>query len=225
MSIICFHDEFNCRKENRSIVMETFDWRLPKFNTMKETTKRLSSSTFSWLFYKWKKFLVSRARAWHPSSLPTIHSSASKRGKRKLRKRATTHVRIELQSDREQICRKQRWHDMELYRRLSTWGEGLLGFLGNKGTLAKYRREQGNMSAFLGNSGTKLYKLKDENIASNFIKRGTNKKNVWEHGNIEQFWKGTRTLPPPGDPQKHLHFSERVIVSGVTELKSYKYGK
>ena len=36
--------------------------------------------------------------------------------------------------------------------------------LGNKGTLAKYQREQGNMSLFLGKRGTKLYKLEDENI-------------------------------------------------------------
>ena len=73
--------------------------------------------------------------------------------------------------------------------------EGLPGVLGNKGTLAKYRREQGNVSVFLGNRGTKLYKLEDENIASKRIKSGTNKENVWEHGNIGQFWKGTREPP------------------------------
>ena len=27
------------------------------------------------------------------------------------------------------------------------------------------------------------------------MKMGTNKENVWEHGNLGQFWKGTRTLP------------------------------
>ena len=32
---------------------------------------------------------------------------------------------------------------------------------------------------------------------SKFIKRGTNKENVWEHGNIEQLWKGTREQGPP----------------------------
>ena len=53
------------------------------------------------------------------------------------------------------------------------------------------------MSLFLGNRGTKLYKLEDENIASKFIKRGTNKENVWEHGNIGQFWKGNREQGPP----------------------------
>ena len=74
--------------------------------------------------------------------------------------------------------------------------EGLPGVLGNKRTLAKYRREQGNMSLFLGNRGTKLYKLEDENIASKLIKRGTNKENVWEHGKIGQFWKGTREQGP-----------------------------
>ena len=41
--------------------------------------------------------------------------------------------------------------------------EGLPGVWGNKGTLAKDQREQGNMSLFLGNRGTKRYKL-TENI-------------------------------------------------------------
>ena len=43
-------------------------------------------------------------------------------------------------------------------------GEGLPGVFGNKGTLAKYRREQGNISQFLGtgeqnskNYGTKTF--------------------------------------------------------------------
>ena len=67
--------------------------------------------------------------------------------------------------------------------------EDLPGVLGNKGTLAKYRGEQGNMNLFLGNRGTKLYKLGDENKVSKFIKGGTNKENVWEDGNIGQFWK------------------------------------
>ena len=35
---------------------------------------------------------------------------------------------------------------------------------------------------------------------ANLFKRGTNKENVWEHGNIGQFWKGTRT--PPGRHSK-----------------------
>ena len=34
--------------------------------------------------------------------------------------------------------------------------EGLPGVLGNKGTLAKYPREQGDMSLFLGKRGTNL---------------------------------------------------------------------
>ena len=54
------------------------------------------------------------------------------------------------------------------------------------------------MSLFLGNKGTKCYKLEDENIASKFIKRGTNKENVWEHRTILEGNKGTRT--PLGDP-------------------------
>ena len=59
------------------------------------------------------------------------------------------------------------------------------------------------MSLFLGNRGTKLHKLEDENIASKFIKRGTNKENVWEHGNIAQLWKGTKQHGHPlGDPHR-----------------------
>ena len=41
-------------------------------------------------------------------------------------------------------------HDMHI-------PEGLPGVLGNKGTLAKYRREQGNISQFLG-TGNKISK-------------------------------------------------------------------
>ena len=68
--------------------------------------------------------------------------------------------------------------------------------------MAKYQREQGNMSLFIGNRGTKLYKLEDENMVSKFIRRGTNKENVWEDGNMGQFWKGTRMLP--GRPSENL---------------------
>jgi len=34
-------------------------------------------------------------------------------------------------------------------------------------------------------------------VVSGFDKRGTNYENVWEHGNIGQFWKGTREQGPP----------------------------
>ena len=68
---------------------------------------------------------------------------------------------------------------------------------GDKGTLTKCRRENGNMSLFLENRGTKLYKLEDVNEVNKFIKRGTNKENVWEDGNIGQFWKRTREQGPP----------------------------
>ena len=60
------------------------------------------------------------------------------------------------------------------------------------------------MNLFLGNRGTKLFKLEDQNIASKFIKRGTNKENVWEHGNIGQFWKGTRGQDPTS-PETLIH--------------------
>ena len=52
---------------------------------------------------------------------------------------------------------------------------------GNKGTLANFC-EQGN------------------NIRKITVRKHSER--VWEHGNIGQFWKGTRTPPPPplGDP-------------------------
>ena len=50
-------------------------------------------------------------------------------------------------------------------------------------------------------------------MVSGFDKRGTNYENVWEHGNIGQYWKGTRT--PPGRPSllcvSDRHFSLSVI--------------
>ena len=61
------------------------------------------------------------------------------------------------------------------------------------------------MSLILGNRGTKLNKLEGENMVSKFIKRGTNKEKLWEHGNIGQFWQGTREQGPPlGDPHHCL---------------------
>ena len=39
-------------------------------------------------------------------------------------------------------------------------------------------------------------------MVSKYIKRGTNEENVWEHGNVGQFWKGTREQESPlGDPR------------------------
>ena len=89
--------------------------------------------------------------------------------------------------------------------------EGLPGVLGNKGTLAKYPREQGNISLFLANRGTKLYKLEDENIVSKFIIRGANTENVREHGNIGQFWKGKGNKDPPGRPSYMVILENQVL--------------
>ena len=96
---------------------------------------------------------------------------------------------------------------------LSNEDEGLPWVLGNKGTLAKYRGKQGNMNPFLGNRGTKLYKLEDENMVSKFIERGTNKENMWEHGTIGQFWKGTKT--PHGRPAKMRERKDDPRVEGI----------
>ena len=57
-------------------------------------------------------------------------------------------------------------------------------------------------------------------MVSKFItcKRGANKENVWEHGNIGQFWKGTRT--PLGDP--HLNPITKWLASeGERSRRSY----
>ena len=66
--------------------------------------------------------------------------------------------------------------------------EGLPGVLGNKRTLAKYRREQGNIGKMsketkehdpiFRQQGNKTWQIRGRNIASKFIKRRTNKENV-----------------------------------------------
>ena len=78
--------------------------------------------------------------------------------------------------------------------------EGLPGVLGNKGTLAKYRREQGNISQVL-EQGNKIRKVT--------VRKHSER--VWEHGNIGKFWKGTREQgpPPPGRPSQV--YTERVL--------------
>ena len=85
------------------------------------------------------------------------------------------------------------------------------------GTREHWQNIQGNMGLFLGNRETKLYKFEDENIVSKFITRGTNTENVREHGNIEQFWKGTREQgpPPPGRP------SYIVILATIFKVAGY----
>ena len=74
----------------------------------------------------------------------------------------------------------------------SSKNEGLPGVLGNKGTLAKYRREQGNISQFLGTG---------EESSKNYSTKTFGKcVGTWEHRTILEGNKGTRT--PLGDPQK-----------------------
>ena len=69
--------------------------------------------------------------------------------------------------------------------------EGLPGVLGNKGTLAKYRREQGNISQFLGTG---------EQNSKNYSTKTFGKcVGTWEHRAILEGNKGTRT--PLGDPR------------------------
>ena len=68
--------------------------------------------------------------------------------------------------------------------------EGLPGVLGNKGTLAKYRREQGNISQFLGTG--------EQNSKNYSTKTFRECVGTWEHRAILEGNKGTRTPPPPG---------------------------
>ena len=89
-----------------------------------------------------------------------------------------------------------------LYNWTDTWQngiyEGLPGIMGNKGTLAKYRREQGNISQFLG---TGEQNLKNYSCTKTFWKCvGT-----WEHRAILEGNKDPPPPPPPplGDP--HLY--------------------
>ena len=79
--------------------------------------------------------------------------------------------------------------------------EGLPGVLGNKGTLAKYRREQRNISQFLGtreqnskNNSTKMCG-KYENVWEMCVRKCVG---TWEHRAILEGNKGTWT--PPGRP-------------------------
>ena len=64
-------------------------------------------------------------------------------------------------------------------------------------------------------------------MVSKFIKRGTNKENVWEHGNIGQFWKGTRT--PPGRPSPSTENTKAVgnkVQTGPAEtFRTLKFRK
>ena len=56
---------------------------------------------------------------------------------------------------------------------ITTNNEGLPGVLGNKGTLPKYRREQGNISQFLGTGEQNSKKLQYENILRECGNMGT----------------------------------------------------
>ena len=57
-------------------------------------------------------------------------------------------------------------------------------------------------------------------MVSGFDKRGTNYENVWEHGNIGQYWKGTREQgPPPGRPS-HLADNNVHVDVNVRDRKS-----
>ena len=81
-------------------------------------------------------------------------------------------------------------------KRLCARYEGLPGVLGNKGTLAKYRREQGNISQFLGTG---------EQNSKNYSTKTFGKcVRTWEHRAILEGNKGTRT--PPGRPSDIVRF-------------------
>ena len=66
--------------------------------------------------------------------------------------------------------------------------EGLPGVLGNKGTLAKYRREQGNISQFLG-----TWEQNSKNYSTKTFGKCVG---IWEHRAILE---GNKD-PSPGRP-------------------------
>ena len=86
--------------------------------------------------------------------------------------------------------------------------EGLPGVLGNKGTLVKYGREQGNVCLFfLGNRGAKLYKCKTNNLVRKFVTRGT------KLG--KQFWRNNKDSPPGRPSSAHV---DQTIPKQVTDV-------
>lgn len=87
---------------------------------------------------------------------------------------------------------------------------------GKMGTLAKYQSKQEKMSLFLGKRVTKPCKLEDRNMVSKFIEKGTSKEKVWKHGNVGQFWKGTREQ---GSPLADSHRSNSSLLLGTFTWK------
>ena len=99
--------------------------------------------------------------------------------------------------------------------------EGLPGVLWKKGTWAKYRREQRNSSLFLGNWGTKIYKLEDVNIVS---KLGEQMRETCENmGTKANFGREQRNKDPSGRPAiVLLMWHARHFSSLSTELQPAK---
>ena len=85
--------------------------------------------------------------------------------------------------------------------------EGLPGVLENKGTLAKYRREQGNISQFVG--------TREQNSKNYSTKTFGKCMGTWEHRAILEGNKGTKT--PLGDPQKSV-IRDLIYASNVTKF-------
>ena len=63
-----------------------------------------------------------------------------------------------------------------------------------------------------------------EGFKLDMLNRDSSKEKLWEHGNIWQFWKGTRELGPPlGDPQIT---QERVLIGSfyhINHTKTYNF--
>ena len=90
--------------------------------------------------------------------------------------------------------------------------EGLPGVLGNKGTLAKYRREQGNISQFLGTG---------EQNSKNYNTKTFGKcVGTWEHRVILEGNKGTRT--PPGRPSLSEKWATVSALQVITIVKTFE---
>ena len=95
--------------------------------------------------------------------------------------------------------------------------EGLPGVLVNKGTLAKYRREQGNISQFLGTG---------EQNSKNYSTKTFGKcVGTWEHRAILEGNKGTRTPPPretlvvvKGAKSRFVHLKKKTVSLNFSSL-------
>ena len=92
--------------------------------------------------------------------------------------------------------------------------EGLSGVLGNKGTL--------NWQNIEGNKGT-LANFWEQGDKIRKITVRKHSERVWEHGNIGQFWKGTREQGPPWETLISIVFSHHSTLIDFYNIIDHLY--